>query len=53
LNKDSALILSGILVDQKERVKKEFCGLGLKLKEERIKGQWVALLFENSGESEG
>ena len=53
LNVNGLLIISGILVDQKERVKKEFCSLGLQLKKEQIKGQWVALLFENSGNCEG
>jgi ribosomal protein L11 methyltransferase len=53
LNENGLLIISGILIDQKERVKKEFCSLGLQLKKEQIKGQWAALLFENSGKYEG
>ncbi len=39
------LVLSGILVEQKDRVRKAYEGQGLELIEERIAGEWCLLVF--------
>ncbi|MDC0255343.1 50S ribosomal protein L11 methyltransferase [Bacteriovoracales bacterium] len=46
LNDNGALIISGILIEQMKKIKDEFSEMGFQLKEEKIKGQWAALLFE-------
>jgi len=43
------LVLSGILLEQREHVKKEFTLKGFKFLEEKVKGQWAALLFSREG----
>ena len=46
LKESGYLIVSGILIEQIKKIKGEFCEMGFRLKEEKSKGQWAALLFE-------
>ena len=46
LKENGSLIVSGILIEQMKKIKDEFSEMGFQLKEEKIKGQWAALLFE-------
>ena len=45
LKENGSLIVSGILIEQMKKIKDEFSEMGFQLKEEKIKGQWAALLF--------
>ncbi len=43
---DGCLVLSGILLEQRENIKEEFALKGFSFMEEKIKGAWAALLFK-------
>ena len=43
------LILSGILLEQREEIKEEFSLKGFVFLEEKVKGAWAALLFRKEG----
>ena len=43
---DGCLVLSGILLEQREHIKEEFALRGFSFTEEKVKGDWAALLFK-------
>ncbi len=46
LNAKGIIILSGILTDRIEKVKKAYIHAGFEFKEEKIKGEWAALVMQ-------
>ncbi len=46
LESDGLLILSGILVEQEQRVREKYLKLGLELLNSEIKGDWCCLVFK-------
>ena len=45
LSDSGRLVLSGILIEQKERVRTSYEAQGLELIEEKIAGEWCLLVF--------
>ena len=45
LKENGIIILSGILVDRLEKVKKAYLDNGFKFVEQKIKGEWSALVL--------
>ena len=45
LKENGVIILSGILTDRKDRVKKAYESAGFVMDDETVKGEWAAMAF--------